>query len=245
LFGRKNYAFDSIDSTNNSAKAIAGCGALEGTVVFAEEQTSGKGRLGRLWQANPEQNLMFSVVLRPQMAPDGINVLPLLAAVAVASAVEDVTGLKVECKWPNDLLVNGRKIAGILIEGSIKQERVEYVVLGIGINVNQTLFSEELQGKATSLQLETKREIDRAQLFRGTMRSLEENYMKASRQGYDTMVSLWLDRTFMLNRPVSVLQQGLTISGVMKGLSQDGALILESNGARTVVRAGDTTILRA
>jgi BirA family biotin operon repressor/biotin-[acetyl-CoA-carboxylase] ligase len=243
-FGRKIYAFGSIDSTNNCAKAIAGCGGLEGTIVIAEEQTSGKGRLGRTWVAKPNENLMFSIVLRPQIPPDALNVLPLLAAVGVAAAIEKSTGLKVECKWPNDLLLNGRKFAGILIEGSVKQNTVEYVVVGIGINVNQSEFPSELSDKATSLRIEARKKIGRAGLFREVVRSLEEQYAKAALHGFDSIVPLWLGRTTMLNKPVSVLQQGHTISGVMTGLSRDGGLVLSANGEETVVRAGDTTVLK-
>ena len=166
VFGNKIYTFDSVDSTNNCARAVAACGAAEGTIIITEHQTAGKGRLGRHWQAEPNQNLMFSLVLRPNVSPESINLLPLYVAVAVSDAIENATGLKVECKWPNDILYNGKKVAGILIEGSIKQNAVEYVVIGIGINVNQMKFDGDLTTKASSLRLECQKEIDRTVLFR-------------------------------------------------------------------------------
>jgi len=243
FFGRKIYAFGSIDSTNNCAKAIAGCGAAEGTVVIAEQQTSGKGRLGRLWIANPNENLTFSVVLRPSIAPDTLSVLPFYVAVAVAQAVEKIAGVQVECKWPNDLLIHGKKFAGILIEGSVKQNTVDHVVIGIGMNVNQQHFPADLAPKATSLRLETNREINRVQVFKETLLSLENHYKQTTSSGFDTVVPLWLSRTTMLNKQISVLQQGHTITGIMKGLSREGGLVVLADGTEKVVLAADTTVV--
>ncbi len=243
IFGNKIYTFDNIDSTNNCAKAVAGCGAQEGTIVIAEQQTDGRGRLGRLWQANPNENLMFSIVLRPKVSPEGLNLLPLYAAVGVAEAVERTTNLKVECKWPNDLLLNKKKIAGILIEASIKQNIVEHVVIGVGINVNQQKFNGELERKATSLRLETGREMDRAMLFRETLISLEKSYNSLSSKGLQTIVPLWLNRSTMINKPISVSQNGNLMSGVVKGLSTDGGLILQADGMEKTLFAGDVTIV--
>jgi BirA family biotin operon repressor/biotin-[acetyl-CoA-carboxylase] ligase len=243
VFGNKIYTFETIDSTNNCAKAIAGCWGEEGTVVIAEQQTAGKGRLGRVWEASPNENLMFSIVLRPKVTPGGLNLLPLYAAVAIAEAVERTTGLKVECKWPNDLLVGKRKIAGILIEGSVKQNTVEYVVIGIGINVNQKRFVGELQSKATSLSLETGKEVDRAELFRTILSSLEQHYNSIGANGFNSIIPLWVSRSTMINRPISVSQQGNVMSGIVKGLSTDGGLILQSNGMEKTLFAGDVTIV--
>lgn len=244
FFGTKIYTFDTIDSTNNCAKAVAGCGAAEGTVVFAEQQTSGRGRLGRVWVANPNENLTFSLILRPRIPPEQMNVLPFYVAVAVAQAVEQSTGLEVECKWPNDLMIHGRKFAGILIEGSVKQNAIEHVVVGIGINVNQAQFPQDLSASATSLRLETRREIDRTLVFRETLSSLEYHYTKISSDGLDFVLPQWLRRASMLNKPVSVLQQGETITGIMKGVSPDGGLVVVSNGTERVLASPEATILR-
>lgn len=224
---------------------MAGCGAPEGTVVIAEQQTSGKGRLGRPWIASPNENLTFSIILRPRITPDKLNVLPLYVAVAVAQAIEQHTGLEVECKWPNDLLVRGKKIAGILIEGSVKQNAVEHVIIGIGINVNQQQFPQELSTTATSLRLEVHREVDRIALFRETLSSLEYHYTAVSSNGFDSVVPLWLSRAKMLNKPISVVQEGQTITGIVKGISPDGGLVLDTNGIEKVLVAPETTVLRA
>lgn len=244
-FGSKIYSFESVDSTNNCAKAVAALGAPEGTVIISEHQTAGRGRLGRQWQAEPRQNLMFSIVLKPNVPPETLNLLPLYVAVAIADGIEQTTGLRLECKWPNDLLYQGRKIAGILIEGSVKQNAVEYVIIGVGINVNQTKFEGELLSKASSLMNECGREIDRTQLFREVIKSLESGYVDVSKTGFQSVVPRWLSRTSMLNRTVSVSQQGTIISGIMKGLSPDGGLVLQNNGTETTVFAGDVTVLQA
>lgn len=243
VFGNKIYTFDTIDSTNNCAKAVAGVGAVEGTVVIAEQQTAGRGRLGRIWQANPNENLTFSIILRPKVSPDSLNLLPLYVAVALAQAIEKTTGLKVECKWPNDLLIGKKKVAGILIEGSIKQNQVEYVVIGIGINVNQQSFAGELAPKATSLRLSSGKEIERTMLFRESLLALESTYAGVSSTGFQSILPQWLSRSTMINKPISVSQQGNLISGVVKGLSHNGGLILQSEGAEKTLFAGDVTIV--
>ncbi len=242
-FGNKIYTFQTIDSTNNCAKAVANVGAAEGIVVIAEEQTAGRGRLGRSWQANPGENLTFSLLLRPQVPPDTINLLPLYVAVAVAQAIERTTNLKVECKWPNDLLINKKKVAGILIEGSMQQNTVEYIVIGLGINVNQTQFPKELLQKATSLRLESHQEIDRVKLFKEIILSLEASYKPSVATRFQSVVPFWLDHATMINKPIVVSEQGNVITGIVKGLSKEGGLILQTNETEKTLFAGDVTIL--
>lgn len=243
LFGNKIFSFETIDSTNNCAKAVAGCGAAEGTVVVSDNQTDGKGRHGRTWLANPNENLMFSLVLRPKLPAEGLNLLPLYVAVAVADSLEKSTGLKVECKWPNDLLINGRKVAGILIEGSVKQNVVEYVVVGIGINVNQTIFPTGLDSKATSLKLQASRTINREELFKTVLQSLEKTYLQASPSGFRSILPEWISHTTMINKQISVSLQGSVISGVVKGVSPEGGLILQTEGTEKTLYAGDVSLI--
>jgi BirA family biotin operon repressor/biotin-[acetyl-CoA-carboxylase] ligase len=243
LFGSKIYTFDTIDSTNNCARALAGCWANEGTVIIAEQQTAGKGRLGRAWQANPNENLTFSIILRPKLPPEALNAFPLYVAVAVADAVERTTKLHVDCKWPNDLLIRGKKFAGILLEGSVKQSAIEYVVIGIGVNVNQQTFAGELQKTATSLRLEARSELDRTRLFRDILGSLEQHYALLNSRGFENILSRWLARSTMINKEISVSEHGQVISGVVKGVSPDGGLILKSNGLTRTLFAGDVTIV--
>lgn len=242
-FGSRVFTFEKIDSTNNCARALANVGKEEGIVVIAEEQTAGKGRLGRSWEANRGENLTFSILLRPKVSPEAINLLPLSVGVAIAEAIERVTRLKVECKWPNDLLLNGKKVAGILMESSMRENTVDFVVVGVGLNVNQTQFSPNLQARATSLKLESKQEIDRARLFKEILASLESNYYAGLKTEFKSVLSSWLRRAPMLNRPIVISQQGNIISGYVRGLSADGGLVLQTNGTEKTLYAGDVTIL--
>jgi BirA family biotin operon repressor/biotin-[acetyl-CoA-carboxylase] ligase len=170
--------------------------------------------------------------------------IPFAAANALAEAVEHVTGLRVDCKWPNDLLLGGRKFAGILIEGAVKENTVEHVVIGIGINVNQRVFPEDFRGKVTSIALESHRLTDRGHLFRESLLALEAEYLRMSKDGSDSILASWLSRSTMMNKPVSILQHGETIAGVMKGLSRSGGLVVATDGEERVFFAGDTTILK-
>ena len=242
-FGRKIYTFDTIDSTNNCARALAGCWAEEGTVIIAEEQTAGRGRLGRPWLANPNENLTFSIILRPALLPDQLNIIPLYVAVAVTQAVERVSGLKVECKWPNDLLIKGRKFGGILIEGSVKQNAVEYVVVGIGINVNQERFAGDLAKTATSLRLQKGAQIDRKRLFGEILNSMESHYATASNSHFQSILPLWRSYTSMIDKKISVMEHGAMVSGVVRGFTPEGGLVMETEGKERTLFAGDVTVV--
>jgi BirA family transcriptional regulator, biotin operon repressor / biotin---[acetyl-CoA-carboxylase] ligase len=243
VFGGKIYTFDTIDSTSNCARALAGCFAPEGTIVISEQQTAGRGRLGRTWQASPGENLTFSIILRPALRPEAVNLLPLYVAVSVAQASQQVAQTKVECKWPNDLMVNGKKFGGILLEGSVKQNELEYVVVGIGLNVNQTSFSPELQEKATSLRLASGKAINREILFREILLRLETDYQNLKTTGFQSVLPSWLSFSSMNGKQISVEQNGSVLSGTVKGLSPDGGLILHADGAERVLFAGDVTIV--
>jgi BirA family transcriptional regulator, biotin operon repressor / biotin---[acetyl-CoA-carboxylase] ligase len=241
--GSKIYTFDSIDSTNNCARALASCFAPEGTVVHSEFQTAGRGRLGRAWEARPNENLTFSLILRPGKAPVSVNLLPLLVAVAVGEAVKTVTGLDAECKWPNDLLIGGKKFAGILLEGSLKDDELEFVVVGIGINVNQDTFPGELVEKATSLRLATGQPVDREELFKVILERLEAHYVTMKPDGFGGVLPLWQSMSTMTGKRVSVLTGGDTLTGVVRGISSEGGLILGTSGNERTVFAGDVTVV--
>src|SRR5581483_2965854 len=165
-----------IDSTQRLARDLARAGAEEGTCVVAEAQSAGRGRLGRTWHSPPGTNLYCSVVLRPPLAPAAVPQLALVAGVAVAAAVAETTTLSAEIKWPNDVLVGGRKVAGILTELEAELERVRFVIVGIGVNLNTTAFPAELAERATSLALASGRPVDRAAFTGRLLAALEERY---------------------------------------------------------------------
>jgi len=242
-FGSKIYAFDSVGSTNTSARALAADGAPEGTVVFAEEQTAGRGRLGRSWKANAGENLTFSLILRPTTPPEQMNLLPLGIAVAVARGVRQATALPVCCKWPNDLLLHGKKFAGILLESALGPRGFEFVVVGIGINVNQCVFPEALRPRATSLALLAGHAMDRINIFRAVLESLEHEYDSFASRGLTSIVPDWLELAPIIGKRVSADVQGVTVHGTVIGISPDGGLQLHTDAGDRTLFAGDVTIL--
>ncbi len=242
-FGKKVFSFETIDSTNSCARALASCWAEEGTVVIADFQSAGRGRLGRTWVAEPGENLTFSLVLRPQITPDAMNLLSLVVAVGIARGIEEHTGVKVFCKWPNDVLCGGRKLAGILLEGVLGTDRVESVIAGIGLNVNQRTFPAELSSRATSLALETGSDHDRADLFRALLKSLEDEYTEQAAAGFHHVVERWLAYAPLIGKRIALETNGTVIDGIVRGISSGGGLIVSSQNGEQTFLAGDVTIV--
>ena len=242
VFGRNLLIYDSLDSTNGYAKTLANTGAQEGTVVIADHQTAGRGRCGRTWLDESGSSLLFSVIIRPEINKDKIGLLPFFAAIGVALAVEKVTGRRCECKWPNDLLFNGKKFCGILMESTSRQNRLEYVIIGIGLNVNQKNFYGDLEGKATSLSNECCIEFDRKKIFCLVMSSLELLYKKVSRGNFDDVLMEWKARTTMFGKRIALTQDAQVIDGMAVTLSADGGLVVDTDTGRRVFFAGDVTI---
>jgi BirA family transcriptional regulator, biotin operon repressor / biotin---[acetyl-CoA-carboxylase] ligase len=170
--GRDIRVFEQTTSTNDVIEKMARDGAKEGAVVFAESQTQGRGRLGRLWLSPARKGLWFSVLLRPDLSPQAATQLTVVSAVAVRRAIEQQTGLRAEIKWPNDILIKGKKVAGILTELSAELDRIKYVLVGIGVDVNLAKedFVPELTSQATSLQIELGRPVVRAELAAAILR---------------------------------------------------------------------------
>jgi BirA family biotin operon repressor/biotin-[acetyl-CoA-carboxylase] ligase len=241
-FGRKIYAFESIDSTNTCARALASNDAPEGAIVVADFQTAGKGRLGRSWSAAAAENLLFSVILRPRIAPEGVNLLPLLTAVAVARAVSEKSGLKADCKWPNDLLLHGKKFCGILLEGVLSEGGLDFVIAGIGVNVNQVLFPNGLKERATSLRIESGKEFDREELLRAVLREFENLYAEEKEDEFKSVPQLWTSHSGMIGKTVEIESEGTTLTGRAEGIAPDGALILRTDAGLRSVYAGDVTV---
>ncbi len=239
-FGRKLFVFHEIDSTNACARALADIGNPLGTVIIADHQTAGRGRLGRPWNSEPRTNLLFSVLLGSGRE------FPLwrwtyLLSEASARAVRRVTGLEVATKWPNDLLIAGRKCCGILLESAGTVDK-PLCVGGIGLNVNQQHFPPEFQGRATSLRNETGSIHDRTHLFQELMLSIEDLYDRSLEDGGYAMLRSWTERCTTFGRPVAVRGAGLHLDGTAVGLSDDGGLMVRHGAHTTTVYAGDVTI---
>ncbi|HEX9078850.1 MAG TPA: biotin--[acetyl-CoA-carboxylase] ligase [Desulfuromonadaceae bacterium] len=244
--GRRIICYREIDSTNDAAFRLAEDGAEEGTVVIAEAQRRGKGRLGRQWQSPAGVNLYCSVILRPPIPPVMAAQMTFLSAVAAARAMEAVTPLAPSIKWPNDLLLNGAKVAGLLNEMSAETEKVNFIVLGIGVNINMRRehFSGELRHPATSLLLEGGSEVSRLAFTRALMEALDVLYAAYLEKGYAPIRAEWLRRCSFIGRRVRVTFQDKDLNGIAEGIDEEGALLVRTpDGTLARVLAGDVTII--
>lgn len=238
-----NYVYrTSIDSTNELAKKMAYEGAAEGTVVVAEEQTGGRGRLERHFFSPKEKGIWFSVILRPQCLAKDAPKFTLMAAVAVARAMERFN-LRAEIKWPNDIMYDGRKLVGILTEMSAEIGHVNYIVVGIGINVNcsRAEFPESIREIATSLSEIAGENLSRTKFFRAVLEEFDALYLAGD---FAEVFKNWRKYNNTLGRKVTVLatESGEIFTGKAVDLDADGALVVDVDGVRKIVYAGDVSI---
>ncbi len=229
VVGRDIQVFQQTSSTNDVAEKLALDGVAEGVVIFAESQSKGRGRLGRKWLSPAGQGLWFSILLRPRLAPGSVTQLTIAAATAVARALRVETGLAPQIKWPNDILIRGRKVAGILTELSAELDRVRHVVIGIGVDVNVTEFPDELREVATSLAIETGRTFIRGAIAAALLRELEADYSRVMRGEFPTLAEEWERQCVTLGRRVKIHIGDRTLSGRAESLDNDGALLLRSD----------------
>jgi BirA family biotin operon repressor/biotin-[acetyl-CoA-carboxylase] ligase len=222
-----------VDSTQTVAFALAADGAADRTVVVAQAQTAGRGRRGRLWLDEPGASLLTSIILRPRLEPARLPTLSLAAGLAVVEALERVTGLKPRLKWPNDVLVDGRKLAGILLESRIAPSPL--VVLGIGVNLAQRVFPADLAERATSVRLASGRRVEADTLLTALLESLDAWRTRLETEGWAPIRERWRALTETLGRRVSV--DG--VEGVAVDVDEDGALIVAEGDVRRRVVAGE------
>jgi BirA family biotin operon repressor/biotin-[acetyl-CoA-carboxylase] ligase len=239
---KKIHYFPEIDSTNRFAFKRAQEGGEEGEVVIAESQTQGKGRMGRNWFSPPSLNLYLSVILKPKLPPANTPQLTLMAAVALAETVQAFLAEPPSIKWPNDILVGGKKLAGILTESSCERDRVHFVVVGVGVNLNLPAESlpDALRDRATSLLILTGRPIDRTGFARQLINDLDRCYGELEHNGFPGIARRWESFFHLRDRKVAVETADQRLSGIARGIDADGALILEEeSGAFRKVIAGE------
>ena len=242
LFSSKIRHYFRVGSSNVAAMEAAAAGEPDGSVFFAEQQTAGRGRGGNSWESAPSDGVYCSIILRPQLSPADALLLSLIAGIAVAEAVEQTTGLHPDLRWPNDVLLEERKFCGILTEMNAEATRVRYVVVGIGINVNQPSFSKELEPIATSLRLAGGHEWSRLQVAAALLKSLDIWYRKLSDGSADSRSAIFRKfeerSSFARSRFVHVDEEG-GYEGVTEGLDNRGFLLVRTNrGIRTVLSGG-------
>ncbi|MCT4781778.1 biotin--[acetyl-CoA-carboxylase] ligase [Exiguobacterium himgiriensis] len=226
-FGQHVHAYDQVDTTQRIAHELAQRGAMEGTIVISEEQTAGRGQLGRNWYNPSRVNIAASIILRPELPIRDASKLTLMAASAFARSLQR-EGIDATIKWPNDLLLNGKKIGGILTEMQTEGDRIQAVILGFGFNVNGDTIPEELLHRATSLKRETGVIHRRSELLARLLEDLESEYELFLETGFRPIQEHWLQNAAYLNETISLKTAGKTKTGVMRGISPEGALLLET-----------------
>ncbi|UCC15977.1 MAG: biotin--[acetyl-CoA-carboxylase] ligase [Dehalococcoidales bacterium] len=239
IIGRNVLYYSSVTSTNEAAKEEAERRAVEGTVVVADKQTAGRGRLKRTW-LSPEGNIALSIVLYPEK-----RILPslvMMTSLAVSHSIEMITGLETQIKWPNDILISGKKVCGILIESGVRDEKIMFTVIGIGINVNAGKdILAGVQVPATSLYLETGKEVSRIQIIKELLTDMEELYETMKLGG--SVFCEWRDRLVTLGKDVRVTSGKEVFEGVAESVDTDGCLLVRSpDGSLNRVVAGDVTL---
>lgn len=245
VLGREIRFFLSVGSTNDLLKDKARAGAAEGLIYVADEQVAGRGRRGRSWTAPAGTSLLTSSLLRPTWLPaHDAFLLTMLAAVSAAEAVESISGLSVDLKWPNDLQLGGRKVGGLLVETELDADMIHWAVIGCGINVNWNPRSiPELAPIATSLQAELDHAIDRRLLLQALLERLDLRYADLRRGARSALFDAWRARLRTVGQPVQVdTPQGMIV-GIAADVTHDGALIVaDDRGQRHTVTAGDVSV---
>lgn len=247
LIGHKIYYYPQIGSTNDEAYRLGAEGLPEGTVVLAESQSKGKGRMARVWHSPAGSNIYTSLILRPHFRPAAAPQISLVAGVAVAELLDQYCPGWVELKWPNDVLIKGKKICGILAQMKTAGEDIDFVVVGIGINVNirQSQFPEEISKIATSLSVETGREFIRPDLIISLYENFAKWYKKLLQDGFAAVKEKWISLTPMIGQNIQIIFQNEKVTGKALDLADDGSLIiLTAGGEKLDVSAGDATILK-
>jgi BirA family biotin operon repressor/biotin-[acetyl-CoA-carboxylase] ligase len=246
LFGKRIYHFFKTDSTNRVALELGHAGEPEGAVVLAEEQTAGRGRAGRVWHSDRAVGIYVTVLLRPRLAPVQAPLLTMMAGLSARSAVQAVTGLTVDLKWPNDLLLNGKKTGGILTEMHAEPGQIRFVIVGIGLNVNQEKLPGALADTATSLRVETGKSQSRMELLVRLLREFENDYNRFLREGVESVVARFEEvSTYAKGKRVRVTNGTESYVGTTAGLGPEGLLQVERDDGKVMtVIAGDVTEAR-
>ena len=247
VIGRKIMVLEQTTSTNDEIEKAAMNGHEEGLVVFAESQTHGRGRMGRRWSSPAGKGLWFSFLLRPRLAPGECTQLTAAAATALVRAIQDKTNISPEIKWPNDLMIQGKKVAGILTEMSAELDTVRHVIVGIGIDVNQTAseFPADIQSTATSLKLATGKNISRTDLAITILRELDQDYSRIVRGKFSAVADEWASHCSTLGRQVKIEVGQRRIIGRAEALDESGALLLRTEHGRVErVTGGDLTVTK-
>ncbi|MBR1483932.1 MAG: biotin--[Ruminococcus sp.] len=243
VLGKSLVVLDAVGSTNDYLKRMGADGCENGTVVTTREQVAGKGRLGRSWASKRDENLAFSILLRPQLAPKDATPITPLAGLAICKTLRKTTGLDCKIKWPNDVIIGSKKLVGILTEMSAEFDAVEYIVTGIGVNVDQTEFPEEIAHKATSVLLETGTRFDKNRLLAALLDGLEKAFTRYNLSLPPDALEEYTSLCATIGRTVSFQKGTRTLSGTAVEINADGELrVMLQDGSIRTVNSGEVTV---
>lgn len=241
IVGKKIYFFEKITSTNLYAKKLTKECIEDGTIVIADVQTCGRGRKNRFWHS-PAGGLWFSVILYPNLSPESGMLITMAISISVAQAIKDITGLNTEIKWPNDLLLREKKVCGILTEINSDLHKLNYAIVGIGINVNNKI-DEELKKIAISLKQEIGSEVSRTKLLKSILENLDINYNKLINKEFNYIKKTWLSFSKIIERKIQVVDEEIVIEGKVKDIDYNGYLILKTKFGEIRIVCGDIKYL--
>lgn len=244
FLGEKIYYYGKIGSTNELGYRLAQTKVAEGTLIIAEEQTKGKGRMGRSWYSPPYLGIWMSLILRPDISPSKAPGLSLCAGLALALSIKKLTGLDAKLKWPNDCLINKKKVGGILLELQAELDRINFVILGLGVNINQTKkdFPKKIKKTATSLRIELKKNVGRVLLLKLFLENFEKIYSSFKEDGLTFLKKRIKDLSIVLEENIELSFGRKKIKGKALDIDDDGSLLVESKGKKIKVFAGEVTL---
>jgi BirA family transcriptional regulator, biotin operon repressor / biotin---[acetyl-CoA-carboxylase] ligase len=243
IFGKEIYSYEKVDSTNDIAYRLAEEGCSGGAIVLADEQVKGKGRLGRSWSSPPGSGVYLSCIIRPDILPNEVSKITLVAALACANTIRNISGLEAMIKWPNDILLSSKKVCGILTEMKAELDRVDFAVLGMGINVNTGKGA--LPEGATSIKEELGQGISRIEFTKKLIEEFEKTYTIFTEKGFDRIRKSVKEMSFTLGKYIKVISHSKTFEGHAQDIDEAGALILRlDSGISNRILSGDVTHVR-
>ncbi len=243
--GQAIHYEESVPSTQKIAHVLASDGAVEGTLVIADEQTAGRGRLMREWHSSKGTGIWMSLILKPHLPPQKAPQFTLITAVAVVQAIEEVTDLSPQIKWPNDILINNKKVTGILTELQAESDKINSIIIGIGMNVNHTKdhFPDELQSIATSLSIEQGEPLSRSLIVQRFLERMEALYSMYMKEGFKPIKLLWESYAISIGRRIRARTINGNIEGKALGITEEGVLLIEeSNGVVQKIYSADIEV---
>ncbi|MHB8062175.1 MAG: biotin--[acetyl-CoA-carboxylase] ligase, partial [Ruminiclostridium sp.] len=245
IIGNEIIHFQEIDSTNNYAKKIANDGCPHGTIVVSEKQTFGRGRVGREWKSYNSEGLWFTIVLRPDLEPENVQIVTLAASVAVVEGILEAQGIVCGIKWPNDIILDACKLGGILTELSAEPGHINYVVVGIGVNINQdySTFEDEIKDRATSLKMHMGKLVSRVRVLESILTKFEDMYNIILQGNIQEIINKWSKYSVTLGKEVKIIFKNIEYNGLAQSIASDGKLVVKCNdGVVREISAGEIQV---